>query len=416
MPAFTSIPDWETFAAHLHTGLGYTDVTLKRTKYTYNIFVGQFCGTEGDAEARIEQGIEQIGNAFESEEISKDKLLRLRRVAYRMLQIIKTGAITWKRIPLYGKKHGNSFNEALLASFVATEYRNHKHADSIIKRDEGIIRQYILFAESQGFNIVKVNAYNILAFLAYMKTLRPAGLQSTASALRHFYLFLVETEKIDTNVLLAIKPWDTPHKRIYGILSDEEKQLLLSATDPFSDTGKRDKAVLLLAMDCGLRSSDICNLKLADIDWRNASVNIIQKKTGNQVNIPFSRATGDALADYILNSRGISDLPYVFLKKSYCDSAMTSSLLCGRLKNLMRKAGINRPACERINMHTFRRSLGTALIDSGESVEMVSQILGHRDKEATKKYISVSEKMLRACALAMPENIERTEDHDQNEI
>jgi site-specific recombinase XerD len=68
----------------------------------------------------------------------------------------------------------------------------------------------------------------------------------------------------------------------------------------------------------------------------------------------------------------------------------------------MQKAEIVRPASEKISMHTFRRSLGTALIDSGESVEMVAQILGHKDKEATKKYISVSEKMLRACPLAMP--------------
>lgn len=416
MPALTDIPDWETFADHLHTGLGYTEITLKRTKYTYDIFVKRFCGTEGDAETRIEQGIEQIGNAFDSGEISKDKLLRQRRVAYRMLQIIKTGEITWKRIPLYSKKYGNTVNEALLASFVEAESRNHKHADSIIRRDENIIRQYILFAESQGFNIVKVNAHNIIAFLAYMKTLRPAGLHSTTSALRHFYLYLVETEKTDSRILLAIKPWETPHKRVYGIFSDEEKKMLLDAADPVSDTGKRDKAVLMLAMDCGLRSSDICNLRLPDIDWRNASVNIIQKKTGNQVNIPFSKETGDALADYILNSRGVSDLPYVFLKKSYCDSAMTSSLLCGRLKKLMRKARINRPASEKINMHTFRRSLGTALIESGESVEMVSQILGHRDKEATKKYISISEKMLRTCTLAMPEITERTENHDQNEI
>lgn len=98
MPTLTNIPDWETYADHLHSSLGYTDVTLERTKYTYNIFVGQFCGTDGDAETRIEQGIEQIGNAFESRKISKDKLLRLRRVAYRMLQIIKNGEVTWKRI------------------------------------------------------------------------------------------------------------------------------------------------------------------------------------------------------------------------------------------------------------------------------------------------------------------------------
>ncbi|HJD26595.1 MAG TPA: tyrosine-type recombinase/integrase, partial [Candidatus Blautia intestinipullorum] len=151
---------------------------------------------------------------------------------------------------------------------------------------------------------------------------------------------------------------------------------------------------------------------LRDIDWYSASISIIQKKTGKQVSIPFSERTGDALADYILNARGTSSLPYVFLKKSYCDSSLTSSLLCQRLKKLMQRAGITRPAAEKINMHTFRRSLGTSLIDSGESLEMVAQILGHKDIEATKRYISVSEQMLRSCPMPMPEINERAESNE----
>jgi site-specific recombinase XerD len=407
----TEIPSWETLAEHLCTSLGYTKVTLERTKYTYSIFVSQFCGTKGDAENRLEQGIERINNTFEAGKISKDKLLRLRRIAFRLLQLIRFGEITWERVPLYGKKFGNAANEELLASHVAAERREHKHAESIIKRDEHIIRTYILYAESRGFDIVKANAQNIIAFLSHMKTLRPSGLKSTTSALRHFYLYLVETRNVDPSILLAIKPWDTPHKRVYGTLSNEEKQKLLDAIDTDSDTGKRDKAIIMLAIDGGLRSSDICNLKLKDIDWRNASVNFIQNKTGNQVNLPFSKETGDALADYILNARGTSILPYVFLKKSYFDSGMTSALLCNRLKKLLQKAGINHPASEKISMHTFRRSLGTELIDSGESMEMVAQILGHKDKEATNKYISISEKTLRACSLAMPKINEGTENH-----
>ena len=163
-----------------------------------------------------------------------------------------------------------------------------------------------------------------------------------------------------------------------------------------------DKAIMMLAMDCGLRSSDICSLKLNEIDWRASSVCFIQQKTQKAVSVPFSSKTGDAIADYILNARGKSDLPYVFLKKSYFDSAMTSSLLCTRIKKYLKIADINHPKSEKISMHTFRRSLGTALIDSGENLELVAQVLGHKDKESTKGYISVSEKMLRSCTIDMP--------------
>ena len=407
------IPEWDTLAEALKVGLGYSDATLKRTRHTYNVFIRDYCDTKGgDAGNVIKQGIVRTGDAYESEMISKDKLLRIRRLAFRMLQLIETGHITWKCAPLYGKKYGNDANETLLRAFVASEQRESRHAESIIKRDENIIRQYILYAEKNGIRILEADAQNMLDFLSHMKKLRPAGLHSTASALKHFYGYLIENENAQPNILAAIKAWDTPHKRIYGILTDDEKEKLLDAADGDSDIGKRDKAILMLAMDCGLRSSDLCNLKLRDIDWHSASISIIQKKTGKQVSIPFSERTGSALADYILNVRGTSSLPYVFLKKSYCDSSLTSSLLCQRLKKLMQRAGITRPAAEKINMHTFRRSLGTSLIDSGESLEMVAQILGHKDIEATKRYFSVSEQMLRSCPMPMPEINERAESNE----
>lgn len=191
----------------------------------------------------------------------------------------------------------------------------------------------------------------------------------------------------------------------------------MDAIDTSNDIGKRDKAIMMLAMDCGLRSSDICSLKLDEIDWRTSSVCFIQQKTQKAVSVPFSRKTGDAIADYILNARGRSDLPYVFLEKSYFDSAMTSSLLCTRINKYLKIAGINHPKSERISMHTFRRSLGTALINSGENLEMVAQVLGHKDKEATKGYITVSEKMLRSCAIDMPMLTGKMEVHyDKNEL
>lgn len=413
MQTANNIPEWDTLAEALKVGLGYSDATLKRTRSTYNVFIRDYCDKKGgDARNIIKQGIERTGDAYESEMISKDKLLRIRRLAFRMLQLIETGHITWKCAPLYGKKYGNDANETLLRAYVTSERRENRHAESIIMRDENIIRQYILYAEKNEINILGADAQNMLDFLSHMKKLRPAGLQSTASALKHFYGYLIENGHTQPTILTAIKAWDTPHKRIYGILTDNEKEKLLDAADGDSDIGKRDKAILMLAMDCGLRSSDLCNLKLRDIDWHSASINIIQKKTGNQVTIPFSVRTGDVLADYILNARGTSSLPYVFLKKTYCDSPLTSSLLCQRFKKLMIRAGIIRPASEKINMHTFRRSLGTSLIDSGESLEMVAQILGHRDIEATKRYISVSEQMLRSCPLPMPEINERVEGNE----
>ena len=404
METTKTFPGWEGVAEQLQLGLGYSDSTLERTRYTYQVFTQDYCSFEegNTPEIVLRDGIECVNKAYENNEISKDKLLRIRRLAFRLLQLIETGSISWKAAPVYGKKFGNPHNEALLSSFVDSEKKGGKHAGSIIYRDENIIRQFILFIEENGWDIEDVDVQEMLDFLAYMKKRRPAGIKSVASALRHFYLYLADEELADPAILLAIKPWSLPHKKVYGILSQEEKKSLIDAIDD-SSTGKRDKAFIMLAMDCGLRSSDICQLKLNEIDWRTSSVRIVQKKTQKGLSVPFSADTGNALADYILNARGKSELPYVFLKESYCDTAMTSSMLCTRLKKHLGKAGIRHPKSEKISMHTFRRSLGTALINSGEDLEMVAQVLGHKDKEATKLYISISEKMLRSCPLDMPE-------------
>ena len=417
MQTLNKIPDWDSVSENLRNGLGYSDVTLDRTKSTYNVFVRDYCSLEGgDAETVITRGILKAENAYEANQISKDKLLRLRRLAFRMMQLINDGGISWKKTPLYGKRFGNVSNESLLTSFTEAERKNHRHAESIIKRDENIVRQFILYSERNGIDIVAAAATDIISFLSYMKTCRPAGIKSTASALKHFYLHLIGHGLVQPEIIRAIKPWDTPHKRIYGVLSRKEKADLINAIDSDSHIGKRDRAIFLLAMDCGLRSSDICNLTLNDINWRTASVSIVQKKTGNPLSVPFSTETGNALADYILNARGNSELSYVFLKKSYCDSAMTSALLCQRMKKLVEKAGIHHPASDKISMHTFRRSLGSEMIDSGESLEMVAQVLGHRDREATKGYISISERMLRKCPLDMPQLNKAEVSNDTDEV
>lgn len=196
---------------------------------------------------------------------------------------------------------------------------------------------YYCYCESvKSKDVEQMGVMDLIDFLGRLKKRRPAGLKAVASAMRHFYLFLTKQDLVPNHLLAALKPWDTPHKKAYGTFSTQEKEKLLGAIDRNSPAGKRDYAIFSLAIDCGIRSSDICSLKLEDINWKEQCISIVQKKTGIPVTLPFSRRSGDAIADYILNARGSSPLPYVFLKFSFSDSGMTSSLLCVRLKKCMK--------------------------------------------------------------------------------
>ena len=404
MELSTNVPSWDEISAVLKSKMKYAAASLERARQTYNVFIKSCCSTcqGGDNESVIKEGIKKAGILYEDGKISRSKLTRLRTLAFRMLQYSQTGTITWKRVPPYGQRYANDEHEQLISMFVQREQQARSHAESIISRDRCIIRIFLIYAEDHGFSHKTVTTSEMIGFLKYMRGRRPAGIKSIVSALRHFYLCLIGMDMGDDRILPAIKAWDRPHHKVYGLLTQNEKRQMIEAIDTATEIGKRDMAVFLLAMDCGIRSSDICTLKLSEIDWHNASINIIQKKTNEQVAVPFSVDTGNALADYIMNARGESDLPYVFIKKSFADSPMTSSLLCTRMKKIMARVGIHHPAADKISMHTFRRSLGTSLIDSGENVELVAQILGHKNIEATKVYISASESLLRMCPLEMP--------------
>lgn len=398
MNQHVSIPGWDDFSVQLKEDLNYSETMLERTFYTYRSFVQKFCpAEEDDAAEKVKKGIDNVSTAYQKNDISKDQLLRMRRLAYRLLMYMDTGKISWKRAPLYGKKFGNDHNEALLGRFL--EDARDRYAESILRRDESTVRQFILYCESvKSKDVEQMGVMDLIDFLGWLKKRRPAGLKAAASTMRHFYLFLTKQGLVPNNLLAALKPWDTPHKKAYGTFSTQEKEKILGAIDRNSPAGKRDYAIFSLAIDCVIRSSDICSLKLEDINWKGQCISIVQKKTRIPVTLPFSRRSGDAIADYILNARGSSPLPYVFLKFSFSDSGMTSSLLCARLKKCMKNAGINREPHERINMHTFRRSLGTDMADSGSTLEMIGQVLGHSCPSSAKAYLSFSERSLKECA------------------
>ena len=76
MTSLTTFPEWEIIAEYLRSKLGYSDATIIRTSYTYNVFVSNYCIFEGgDADSILQNGIKRANEAYENGAISKDKLL-----------------------------------------------------------------------------------------------------------------------------------------------------------------------------------------------------------------------------------------------------------------------------------------------------------------------------------------------------
>ena len=128
--------------------------------------------------------------------------------------------------------------------------------------------------------------------------------------LRKFIFYLREEKIADIDAEKYLTKAGYRRRKALPCFSDEELQAIFSQIDRSTDQGRRDYAVFLLALRTGLRESDICRLKLSDIDWNNRTICIIQKKTKVSIQLPLTIDVGNAIADYVLHSRYKTDNPY----------------------------------------------------------------------------------------------------------
>jgi len=171
----------------------------------------------------------------------------------------------------------------------------------------------------------------------------------------------------------------------------------LNQIDTSTGRGKRDYAIIYLASHTGLRSVDIINLKLTDIDWNKDEIRIVQKKTGRSLVLPLDRNTEKAIADYILSGRPNTDSSYIFIRSiapytKLSDKGSSYSMI----KRYCNSAGISNQG-----FHGLRRSMGTWMLEAGVPLPTISQVLGHYNQDSTKQYLSLNNLMLAECALSL---------------
>jgi integrase len=111
---------------------------------------------------------------------------------------------------------------------------------------------------------------------------------------------------------------------------------------------------------------------------------------------------GNAIADYILNGRPDSQLPDIFLRSQAPYQKLSGHPACyGISCKMMKAAGIRQGKGDRKGFHCLRHSLAARLLSEETPLPVISSILGHRNKDSTKVYLSTDLIHLRACALSL---------------
>lgn len=217
--------------------------------------------------------------------------------------------------------------------------------------------------------------------------------------LRRFLRHLALSGNTKENLSLKLIPVkrSSTSARIPTTLTMEQIESILSSVDRESPQGKRDYAVLMIAVKLGIRTCDIRNLRPSNFDWDQHMVSFTQIKTGEPLSLPLPVDVGWAVIDYLKNGRPVSDTPEIFLRAVAPYESLQN--FDNILIKHMRKAGIPLDSLKHHGLHSLRHSLATHMLDEEIPITSIQGVLGHINAESTEKYIGVNVRQLRSCAL-----------------
>ena len=189
-------------------------------------------------------------------------------------------------------------------------------------------------------------------------------------------------------------------KNIQFLKQDEIEAIKKVLNDDNSNISLRNKAIVSILLYTGLRSCDVFNLKLNNIDWENEIIYIIQSKTDVPLEIPLSPSVGNALYDYITNERPSVVISNIFIRED-AHLPITKSSVDIAVNKVMNEANVRMNSGDRRGTHIFRYHLATFLLEKNISQPVISSMLGHTSPNSLETYLKADTNHLKNCALSI---------------
>lgn len=219
----------------------------------------------------------------------------------------------------------------------------------------------------------------------------PRSQSRMLSALKALYRFLKIEYDFKGNPLETI---DTPKltRRLPDVLSVEEVDLILDTCNLSTYEGLRNRAILEMLYSCGLRVSELINLKISDIFFKEQFVRIVGKGNKQRL-VPIGEYAVSAVKNYLperwnclqrAKNPGPGSDEVLFLNRR--GGKMTRVMVFTIVKKQAELAGIKKD----VHPHTFRHSFATHLVENGADLRAVQDMLGHESILTTEIYTHVS--------------------------
>jgi site-specific recombinase XerD len=226
------------------------------------------------------------------------------------------------------------------------------------------------------------------------------SLKDVAERLRSLLRYLHRTDRTAIDLSPhVIAPLLYAYEGVPSILERSQIAAVLeSARKDTTPVGLRDHAILQLLATYGLRSSEVRNLRLDDIDWRAESIRVRHTKTRACSFLPLMERVGEAVLAYLRSGRPETDAREIFIRTRapYRKLGMLASAVRRRLRN----AGVKPPG--KSGPHIFRHARAVEMLRASVPQKVIGDLLGHRSTESTAPYLKLATEDLRAIALDVP--------------
>ena len=250
------------------------------------------------------------------------------------------------------------------------------------------------FLKAENIDMLSVTLDDLQRFAAGLHdiAIHPRSQARIMSGIKSFFHFLIMADYRE----------DDPSELLEGpkigfklpeVLTVEEIDTIIATVDMSKKEGQRNRAILETLYSCGLRVSELCNLKLSELYFDEGFIKV-EGKGSKQRLVPISPRAIKEIKYWLLErnvgkiKKGFED--YVFLAR--WGNSISRIMVFHLIKELAEKAGITK----NISPHTFRHSFATHLLEGGANLRAIQCMLGHESIATTEIYTHIDRNMLRS--------------------
>ena len=286
--------------------------------------------------------------------------------------------------------YSKSWKEILsrFRTYVAVEKRLSKNTVEAYMRDAERFATYCSSLD-EPITPTRVTSEVIEAHLAELfdRGLEKRSQARVLSSLRSMFGFMMLIDRIESSPVDAIEA-PKVGQHLPDVLSVTEVDSIIEAIDPTTALGVRNRAIIEMLYSCGLRVSELVELRFEDIDFEENLVRVVGKGDKQRI-VPVSSAARDKIQLYMeFRKPKHSSEQTLFLNNR--GTPLTRVMVFNIIRGAANIAGITK----QISPHTLRHSYATHLLEGGANIREVQELLGHQSIVTTEIYTHLDGKRL----------------------